>query len=503
MNNDNSHENIQALFAKVVQKHPDELDTSNNPVKSGVYLFFSFDLANSTAFKTEHPALWAEVFTMFYTQILEVLGVNNYLDKGQTQTNKCKGVRKLWKLIGDEVLIYVEINRLEEMYYQVLEISNNIENILPTIADKIQHSNSTSKLYCCEHCQNIKQIITSTLGIKATGWIAECYESSSYGNANIIYKILTPEAIGTTYDFIGRDIDEGFRISKLAAKNKLIISPMLGWLIWKWGEKNSDDSKIVDSNFKITSFINLKGVWKNRKVPIIMFNQKFLNFSEILEYDELDIETFSNIKEVGFDNFLNDKRYKIKRLDIILKNVNRIEECDDIYHKLDSKEPRDLLTLAYTPEREFHIACVLLTSDNKVLLHHDGERGYEFGCAKYKLWIEQDDWKKVCEVGYKTKYNMVIKANSSPIPIATYTFIKEKHHTKIPSFGLIVIAEFDESSNDLEKLIDWKLYTREEALTIEGNMVNDFRENLKRAFSIADNFNINSTIIKGDVESGP
>lgn len=32
--------------------------------ESGIFLFFSFDLVNSTAFKTEHPSLWSSVFIM-------------------------------------------------------------------------------------------------------------------------------------------------------------------------------------------------------------------------------------------------------------------------------------------------------------------------------------------------------------------------------------------------------------------------------------------------------
>ena len=88
-------------------------------------------------------------------------------------------------------------------------------------------------------------------------------------------------------DFLGRDIDEGFRMAKYAVKNKIIVSPLLAWLIWKKAQEDEDSKKIIDLNFKITAFISMKGVWRGRKVPVIMFNQQFLQLVDILEYDEL------------------------------------------------------------------------------------------------------------------------------------------------------------------------------------------------------------------------
>lgn len=85
-------------------------------------MFFSFDLTDSTAFKTEHPALWANVFTNFYTQALERLGVESY--RGQSsEVDDSKCIRKLWKLIGDEVLIYVPICSISDLYPQITSVS--------------------------------------------------------------------------------------------------------------------------------------------------------------------------------------------------------------------------------------------------------------------------------------------------------------------------------------------------------------------------------------------
>lgn len=98
---------------EVIRKTPNDMEGSI--VQSGVFLYFSFDLADSTAFKNEHVALWSTVFTSFYAKILESLGVENYKTPNSDYDDSVC-VRKLWKLIGDEVLIYVYINDWSQLY---------------------------------------------------------------------------------------------------------------------------------------------------------------------------------------------------------------------------------------------------------------------------------------------------------------------------------------------------------------------------------------------------
>lgn len=51
----------------------------------------------------------------------------------------------------------------------------------------------------------------------------------------------------------------------MSLKNKIIVSPLLAWLIWKAVQEDEDNKKIVDSNFKITAFVPMKGVWRGGK----------------------------------------------------------------------------------------------------------------------------------------------------------------------------------------------------------------------------------------------
>lgn len=101
-----SGELLQSLgreLRTVLKKSSDQ--TSDSISESGVFLFFSFDLSDSTVFKNEHLSLWSVVFTSFYGKILECLGVENYKTPNSNYDDSIC-VRRLWKLIGDEVLIY-------------------------------------------------------------------------------------------------------------------------------------------------------------------------------------------------------------------------------------------------------------------------------------------------------------------------------------------------------------------------------------------------------------
>ena len=61
--------------------------------QSGVYLFFSFDLVNSTQFKASHPDDWPVVVTRFYELITAEL-----------TTRLSSAI--VWKFVGDEVLFF-------------------------------------------------------------------------------------------------------------------------------------------------------------------------------------------------------------------------------------------------------------------------------------------------------------------------------------------------------------------------------------------------------------
>lgn len=457
----------------------DKIDSISD---SGVFLFFSFDLSDSTAFKNEHLSLWSVVFTCFYGKILECLGVENYKTPNSNyDDSKC--VRRLWKLNGDEVLIYVYINDYDQLYNQVKNIGSTLTGLIDIIAGDvekfIERNDGLCKAQC--HCQDIKDVIKSTLGIKVTAWIAECYQNTPINTTNapnIVYSPVT--TMGEKgIDFLGRDIDEGFRIAKYAVKNKIIISPLLAWLIWKTGEEDQDQKKIIESNFKITAFIKMKGVWRSRKVPIIMYNQEFKTLIKCLEYDELDSPAYCNVTESGLDNFFKDERFNISRIDSIFEDVHRKKEAEKLYEKLKNIQDIEIpSSRSFIKRQEFHIACMIFDKDGKILIHNDNERGREFGCIKKIFGGSICSWKAICEEGYKDKYGIPVTVEECPKPVATY------YYEKSNALGVIVMAEYAGTQEELSEKKEWEFFEISELEKTTEKAVACFMENIYTAVGL-------------------
>ncbi len=457
-------------------------DLSKNTIKnvpapaapeSGVFLFFSFDLAGSTAFKAEHPSLWANVFTSFYSQVLDDLGVEDYKTPNNDDDDLIC-VRKLWKLIGDEVLIYVQITDRDQLYTQIVNANKILNSLMEKIAQKVEEESRPVRC-SLRHCQAVREVVLSTLGIKAAAWLAECYNHADPNATNIIYHPMTTSYNEKRIDFLGREIDEGFRIAGYAVKNKLILSPLLAWMIWKTAQTDKDKEKIVASNFKIISFIAMKGVWRGRKVPLVMFHQAFGELEEILEYDELEAESFSNIKESGIKQFATDNRFAIQQIDTILKNVHKWEDAKKLYDKLKDRTDVELFSSSIERKREFHVACLIFDRKDRILLRTDPAQGWETGCLKRISDTGSKSWKELCEEGYKEKYELEICVAVRPIPIATY--LSQNGN----ALGLVIMADYIGDPAAIDKKKDWDFYTADTIENSTGPMAQSLKENVHRA----------------------
>ena len=457
-----SNEDTISIFDKISKLHLKYDNKVNKaPSKSQVFMFFSFDLSNSTAFKAEHPALWASVFTNFYSTILENLGVESYSSNVYSGNDDTTCIKRLWKFIGDEVLIYIPIINLNQIYTLINSTNKILSNVINEIAIKVKEAVSCSSLdQHCYHCQDVEDVIKSSLGIKTTAWIAECYESenlSASNASNVIYKPVTQysDEHNTRIDFLGKEIDEGFRLAKYAVNNKIIISPLLAWLIWKNSIDNPDMRKIIDLNFKIISFVEMKGIWKGRKVPIVLFYPHFEKFFDVLEYDELELISYSNIKKAGIEEFIKDNNYRVGRINQIFENVHKLKNAEELYQKLLKDENNfEYIPKSATAEtkKEFHISCIIFQDNgNKILLHSDIHEGLSFGYIENSLDVAEN-WKNLCENGYRQKYGITISVDDNPTPIATY------YDKKKEVFGLLLLANFTGNAEEVSKLKNWDIY---------------------------------------------
>jgi isopentenyldiphosphate isomerase len=451
---------------------------NNDNLYSGVYLFFSFDLVNSTAFKTSYVDKWHKVFTRFY----------------ELTQNKLKAYYNdisLWKYIGDEVLLYLRVSKLEQLYDS------------PLFATKVM--NEVSEILYNEIPESKKQLF-----IKGTLWIASVkYQkpeeigqiSNTYVPKNIPKNIVylserTPSWLsgGQNIDFLGPDIDLGFRISKYAQKSKLLISAELAYILnRKSGEINNyqrNERKYeVNNRLKIVSFEKLKGIWNERRYPIIWFSENW--DEDAYEYDEhLDSKLVKNI--------LDKKTKEISTIGKIFNDLGKINEIEDIITEIENSTLSNIIkNVRYNIDQErlaeVHCAAICFNNEGKMLIakrKSDKKRlpgKWEFGCGQLKI---NQDIKDCLIVNYEADFNIkLFFPNDDLIPLATYSFNIEEENRIVP--GILFLAMIEDSSTLISNNHDEvKLISEEDLEKIDpDDCVDNFHKSAKIAFQKFNEYN--------------
>lgn len=218
--------------------------------------FVCFDLAGSTAYKMREEN-WADVITYFYGQI-----VNQIIDVAPEF--------EVWKYLGDEVAFYAYVTDLDQLEKWVRLAFSSQRAVLVSI--KSQHPE-----------------VEQHLSIKATCWIAPVcgYET--------IPGISAPEIIGelpvigrlkirdrffrdrkNNVDFIGPNIDAGFRLAAFSRPLQLTVSPALGY-VFLTGAKKTNDLRVV-------GFEALKGVAGGMLYPAVWYHENWHKVAEDFGY---------------------------------------------------------------------------------------------------------------------------------------------------------------------------------------------------------------------------
>ncbi len=156
----------------------------------------------------DEPVLpWVDVFTTFYVDFLDIL------DRECETTDP----PVVWKLLGDEILFY---KRLED-HHQCGVYVNAMLRTIRQYHEKLRDEKPSLGLKCC-------------------AWLA------GFPVNNLIYplseadeaKCLVDEATGIPFsrdpqklDFIGPQIDTGFRLAKLASEGRMPVSVDLAYLL--------------------------------------------------------------------------------------------------------------------------------------------------------------------------------------------------------------------------------------------------------------------------------
>ena len=458
--------------------------------KEEVLLFVSFDLVNSTQFKTRYEN-WPHVIKFFYEKTIGLVqkerhGENDY---------------HVWKLVGDEVLFYQHIPNLETLAKSVQHLFSCIATIIKDLEDAGDEQFKGAP-------------ICNFLSVKSTAWIARVAEHpkqqqfNKYNNAETknreeYHNFGGPisSALGLEkVDFLGPDIDAGFRISKYAQKRILTVCPKLAYLINSAKELGTSNTR--SEYFKIVEYAVLKGVWDEMPYPIVWYFNPWPEINKTFHYaDKLKTKEYNfSIEEwkiaQNITNVLDEKVHSVKELKNIFEDLGRSDDVDKLLELLQKPENDKLkpewLEVGHLKRKknfgEIHCAAICFNKEGKILMAKRASTKpylpnvWEFGCGQVH---KKETLKSCMEEAYTRDFGISLR-NISPLPISGYEINREEEEEKYQVSGLLYYAETDTSENTRplsSKHSDIKWFSPEELEAMTSDeLVPDCVESANTAF---------------------
>lgn len=198
-------------------------------------LFLSVDMVGSTLFKASHTgrgsAGWLDTFRTFFTHFPLMLAGQlgfEFLDEDETPAVE------VWKVMGDEVIFVVEPSSASEVTTILIALLRTMRRYEQSRLEALP------------------------LRLKGAAWLADFAES----NIELDIPELSSEDSAPHVDFIGPDIDLGFRLSKFARPATLVLSLDLAEVLLAAPNR-------AEASLYLVGREELKGVMFGRPYPVI------------------------------------------------------------------------------------------------------------------------------------------------------------------------------------------------------------------------------------------
>ncbi len=272
-----------------VKKTIEKINESVKPQEDAVYIFVSMDLTDSTKLKSENSDKWIKIIKSFYA--IMKTAITEYFPGFE-----------IWKYIGDEVVFIKQLKGFK-----------TINTFLDTVYD-VQQEISVS----------LTDKYEKPITVKATTWIADVINDATLKDISEKHDIknlmfTTNERL---LDFIGQDIDIGFRIAKYSYPKAVTVSAKFAFFLIKKEYKHI--TKTNQDNFKIVSYQDLKGVWNKKLYPIIWYTKDMQSIVE--KFESIPYEDY--IEKQELKNIKLDNIDKISYLNTIFEQNKFIDEMN-------------------------------------------------------------------------------------------------------------------------------------------------------------------------------
>lgn len=384
-------------------------------------VFFSFDLQNSTQFKDLHRDSWPRVCVSFFEFVEQAL------------QKWCKTGVFRWKLLGDEVLAFREVAHVRDFadcitaaYGAVESVNNSLHSSFP---------------------------VASRLSVKGTIWSAQVRDFAAEplveAGPNISFRLTG----GNSIDFLGPDVDAGFRISRFSARSRLVVGADLAYLAYLDRARVPD----LESSLRIISYEVLRGVWEGRPYPILWYEKDWRDICESFSYDEAqNSQIVAKVQQGSASGF-----EKVARLNKVLSDLGRKGYLDTLFEEIGNLpdgvsgigEPAGNI-----PEVEVHCAAVCFRADGYILVarRSSSKQRYpgkwEFGCGQLNAG---ESFADCLRRNYAADFGARLEIIEEPIPVQSYTITTEDRGN-IP--GIVFVASIlnpDEVHAKRHPAVDW------------------------------------------------
>lgn len=471
----NNEFNLQDKYYNQIEILNKEKEGGELLSRRNVEMFFSFDIVNSSVYKTINFTRWSEVIIKLFKKIRQMV-------------TKILPSAEMWRILGDEIIFVVPIKEEKNIFIYV----DSIFEILSDIVRKLEKGEILDDLNLSPKEKELMKL-HNVISLKGVAWIAiigeNLKELEPYDNILERFKLQEGYEL---FEFLGNDIDTGFRIKQMTHRGRLTISYELAYKLMK----NKDCLK----NIHIITYKRLKGIWQNRLYPIIWYhNPKYVenvSFKNSFYYDEQENNELVN------EYFKNRKRPVLKKY--MYTNISKALEKILIDQELGEKflkirnviqESQHDITSLLKPDFFLQLHCVAVCYDRekeKILIMKRSDNRqklpgvWEFGCVKGTLkntLVEQivEDYKSDFGIDIKVNCNKERK-DIQPIPLAMYEIEGDNGKDK----GVITMAEiignYDINNFRSDKHSELRWITEKEIETFSEPAVTDFKNTLKLVF---------------------
>ena len=436
------------------------------PSKEMAFLFVSFDLYNFTAFKTFHKACWSTVIQVFWEIVNESF--------------KCVD---FWKFNGDEILFKKRITSLLQIKDIIEEAYRCMERLETAFSKQLK--NDVVYIKSGVWLANVKDTIGEKVSMHDYEKIAKQQDEVLSWNYLIRSKINNQ----VFEDFIGINIDEGFRLRSCATRSRFVVDPKIAYMFYSVLSKlcckdglvenapNAPISECLDStqanvfidcvndfatnatNEKITAikrfaknlalvgFTPCKGVWNNRLYPIVWYSNNWNREKDRVIYDDRFIDNFVSdiVESISIQPFPPQGTTKSVPIQFTFKGLStlktvfeQVEVEKNFYEilkliKVDAVSEDAELGIVEQPKLNYVVVCVTPDKQKALIFKRHEKREHlkgvwDFGTSRHTT---MDCIAETIVHNYLVKFGInikIVRDNGRNQPIKPFAFCQIPRH---------------------------------------------------------------------------